>query len=197
MVDQTTGSPGPTPDVAADIAAAGGRLEEEGKALSGTMGEARDALAAQARDLNGAGRGPARRRGREHEGGSRSRSDRLLRGAQVRERASSRASASASQETWCSRPADGLGASRARSRAARRARCSTTSARSDVRTRSASSRARCSPASPLAGSPPCCRPVPARPHPPPAEPAGARGAADSADPATPPRAPVQTEGTGL
>ena len=53
MVDQTTGSPGPTPDVAADIAAAGGRLEEEGKALSGTMGEARDALAAQARDLTG------------------------------------------------------------------------------------------------------------------------------------------------
>lgn len=51
MVDQTTGSSGRRTDVAADIADAGNRLEEERKALSGTMGEASDAVAAQARDL--------------------------------------------------------------------------------------------------------------------------------------------------
>lgn len=52
MVDQTTtDSTGRAPDVAADIADAGGRLKAEGKALAGTMDEARDAVASQARDL--------------------------------------------------------------------------------------------------------------------------------------------------
>ena len=51
MVDQRTNPPGDTTDVAGDFAAAGGRLKDEGKALSETMGEARDAVAAQARDL--------------------------------------------------------------------------------------------------------------------------------------------------
>ena len=51
MVDQRTNPTGDTSDVAGDFAAAGGRLKDEGKALSETMGEAKDAVAAQARDL--------------------------------------------------------------------------------------------------------------------------------------------------
>jgi hypothetical protein len=51
MVDQTTGSSGRRTDVAADIADVGSRLEEERTALSGTMGAAKDAVAAQAMDL--------------------------------------------------------------------------------------------------------------------------------------------------
>jgi len=51
MIDQTTGPTGDTPEVAGDFAAAGGRLKDEGKALSETMGEAKDAVAAQAREL--------------------------------------------------------------------------------------------------------------------------------------------------
>ena len=50
MVDQTSPT-GRTTDVGADISDAGRRLEDEGKALSGTIGEAKDAVAAQARDL--------------------------------------------------------------------------------------------------------------------------------------------------
>ena len=51
MVDQTTDSSGRRTDVATDVADAGSRLKEEGRALSGTMTEVRDAVAAQARDL--------------------------------------------------------------------------------------------------------------------------------------------------
>lgn len=49
MIDQTTRSSGST--VAADVAAAGDRMAEEGRALSGTMAEAKEAVAAEARDL--------------------------------------------------------------------------------------------------------------------------------------------------
>jgi len=51
MVDQTTGPAGRTTDVGADISDAGRRLEDERRVLSQTMGEAKDAVAAQARDL--------------------------------------------------------------------------------------------------------------------------------------------------
>jgi hypothetical protein len=51
MVDQRTNPTGDTTGVAGDLAAASGRLKDEGKALSETMGEARDTVAAQARDL--------------------------------------------------------------------------------------------------------------------------------------------------
>ena len=51
MVDQTTRSAGRTTDVAEDISDAGRRLEDERKALSETMGEAKDAVTTQARDL--------------------------------------------------------------------------------------------------------------------------------------------------
>ncbi len=51
MVDQTTRSAGRTTDVAEDISDAGRRLEEERKALSETMVEAKDAVTTQARDL--------------------------------------------------------------------------------------------------------------------------------------------------
>jgi hypothetical protein len=50
MVDQTTGTTERTTDLVADIAHAGDRVEDERKALSETMGEAKDAVAAQARD---------------------------------------------------------------------------------------------------------------------------------------------------
>jgi hypothetical protein len=49
MTEQTTRSSGST--VAADVTAAGDRMAEEGRALSGTMAEAKDAVAAEARDL--------------------------------------------------------------------------------------------------------------------------------------------------
>jgi hypothetical protein len=51
MVDQTTRSSGSTTDVAADVAAAGGRMAKEGRALSETVGEAKHAVAAEAHDL--------------------------------------------------------------------------------------------------------------------------------------------------
>jgi len=51
MVDQRTNPTGDTTDVAGDFAAAGGRLKDEGKVLSETMGETRGAVAEQARDL--------------------------------------------------------------------------------------------------------------------------------------------------
>ena len=51
MVDQTTRSAGRTTDVAEDISDAGRRLEEERKAISETMVEAKGAMTTQARDL--------------------------------------------------------------------------------------------------------------------------------------------------
>ena len=82
MVDQTTVPTGRTTDVGADISDAGRRLEDEGKALSETIGEAKDAVAAQARDLKDQAADRLGGPGREHQGGSHRRADRLLRCAQ-------------------------------------------------------------------------------------------------------------------
>ena len=51
MADETTTSSGSTTDIAADAADAGSRLDKERKALSETMGAARETVAAQAHAL--------------------------------------------------------------------------------------------------------------------------------------------------